>query len=420
MSTKSNFKLTLLQTLLISSAVFVVVGFTVIKVVQSNKSAGSYTETLPSKTAKSSQYKSLVKAMETYEKLEAKGGWKSIRSGDAIEPGAVDPRIPALRTRLAAEGFYDAESGFLGLKKDLETPALYDAKLEKSVLKFQKMHGLEEDGVIGEGTLAVLNESVASKISKIMYSLTEWETYGDMGGTFIWANVPSYTASAYKNGDLDIAMKAIVGNPRTATPVFQDNVEYLMANPKWFLPVSLFKRQKLAKLQDDPGYAEDGNYRIYDRETQEELNPHTVDWSDPNIATEIQMVQDAGPTNALGEVKIMFPNSHSVYLHGTPDVKLFDRTTRALSSGCIRLEDPRKMVKWISSVDKGVNYTEFNKAMDASERKRFTLAEEIPVYITYIPVTVDEDGQAMFWKDIYSKLPKSIAVDKFYDSTIPA
>lgn len=419
MFNKNTFKLTLPQTLLISSAFIVAVGFAVVKIVPTNESGSPYSDSLPEKVSKSGQHKALENVLAKYERLERGGGWNAIRSGDAIEPGAVDSRVQALRKRLAAEGFYDAGKGLFSFGRDASNPALYDTALEAAVLNFQKMHGLTEDGVIGDETLAVLNESPASKISKINYSLSEWRKYGDMGGTFIWANVPSFTASAYKNGEIELSMKAIVGSPRTATPVFDDSVEYLMANPKWFLPVSLFKRQKLAKLQNDPGYAEAGNYKIYDRETQEELNPHTVDWSDPDIATEIQMVQDSGPNNALGEVKIMFPNSHSVYLHGTPDVKLFEKTSRALSSGCIRLEYPREMVKWISTVDKGVNYKAFSKAMDTSKRERFTLAEKIPVFITYIPVTVDESGRAMFWNDVYGKLPKSIAARDYYDLPVP-
>ncbi|WP_416878891.1 L,D-transpeptidase family protein [Litorimonas sp.] len=372
-------------------------------------------------TSTAPQYRNLRKALENYKKDVALSSWLSIPTdGEMIEPGDKDDRIPALRERLRAEGYLpyrDYFSLFPNVDK-AEEDILYDEDLQEAVKAYQAANTMAVDGVVGPATLEAMNESPDSKIEKIKEALNYWrhlDAFNQQSGDrYIWVNIPSFMAEGWNDGKKEIAMKTVVGKPRTPTPDFSDNVEYIVANPKWFLPVGLFKRQKLHKLRADPGYAAAHKYNIYDRATGQELSAYSVDWNEPGIASKIQMVQTPGPHNALGELKIIFPNQHSVYLHSTPDTHLLDRDVRAFSSGCIRLDDPIGMANWITDHDSGVDTKEFNDTLQSRQRKHFNVDEQIPVHITYVGVTATEDGVPSFHRDIYNKLADPSFVEDEY------
>jgi len=280
---------------------------------------------------------------------------------------------------------------------------VFTPELETALKIFQTRHGLEDDGIIGNNTLFAMNESVESKIDKIADSMHRWRVQGDMGRRHIWANIPSYTAIGVNNGAYEIETKTIVGKPRFATQTFSDQVEYMVANPKWFLPVSITRRQKVPKLRRDPGYAQKYGYNIYDRETGAAIEAANVDWSEPGVARKYRFVQEAGPGNALGKLKIIFPNQYSIYLHGTPSMKLFDKAQRAFSSGCVRLEDPIAMAEWIAKGDSNLTAAGVLEASESGENTRMELDEHIPVHITYFLVTANEDGSVNFLRDVYER-----------------
>lgn len=360
------------------------------------------------------QYARLKSALAKYRALSLNGGWLAIRDGDAVKTGESDPRIPALRTRLRAEG-YDVKRVQPSDASDVYDPNVYDPSTELALKEFQRHHGLEDDGILGGNTLLALNESVESKISRIADSMYRWRVQGELGDRYIWANIPSYTAEGWSDGKVEIKQKTIVGKERFATPEFSDEVEFLVANPKWYLPISIVRRQKLPKLKKDPGYAAKYGYNIFDRTTGEPVSAYSVDWTEPGVARKYQFVQQAGDGNALGEMKIIFPNQYSVYLHGTPGEHLFEKAQRAFSSGCVRLEDPVAMGKWIARYDEEAEVSEINAAMAAERNQRLDLEEEVPVHITYFTVTVDETGQPYFWRDIYDRLDEGIEYVKRYE-----
>ena len=352
----------------------------------------------------SPQYGALKGKLATYRRHAANGGWMRVRDGkEMLEPGMDDPRVPALRERLRAEGFVPPRR-YAALGRDVgEAPTVYDATLEEQVKAFQAAHGLARDGVVGPSTLAALNESVESKIRRIQRSMDHWRTNPNPGDQYIWVNIPSYRAEGWNNGVREISMDTIVGKKRTPTTAFSDEIEYIVVNPKWFLPIGLFKRQKLRKLQKDPGYAARKKYYIRDRETLERVSAHDIDWNAPNVARRYQMIQTAGPHNALGQLKIIFPNKHSIYLHDTPGRHLFERDVRALSSGCIRLKDPVAMANWLTDNDPGVDTKLFNVTLEDRERERFYLDHHVNVHLTYLPAAVAPDGSVEFPADIYGK-----------------
>lgn len=398
------------------------------------------------------QYDRLKKALLDYRGLREAGGWLAIPEGDTIEPGNSDPRVPALRDRLAAEGYLDsgketetamAAPGF-GTRSDVERagqendrvgngvidesgedgepdnrrdmePAetLYNDKLVRSVEAFQKRHGIKVDGLVGPGTLQALNESVESKIARIAGSMERWRQQGPADDRYVWVNIPSYRAEGWEDDERQITTKAIVGTAANQTPVFNDQVEYVVANPKWYMPVSILKNEKVPKLRRDPGYAQRSNFSVINRSTGEAVSAYSVNWNDPSVASKYRLVQQPGSSNALGELKIIFPNQYSVYLHGTPGEHLFDRAKRAFSHGCVRLEKPVQMAEWLAEMGHEVQPDTVEQAVEEDNHERFNFDHRVPVHITYMTVTVDEDGKASFWRDIYDRTEGVKQVEKF-------
>ncbi|WP_424340482.1 L,D-transpeptidase family protein [Henriciella sp.] len=390
------------------------------------------------------QYERLKDALMDYREIRDEGGWLAIPEGDIVEAGGSDPRIPAIRTRLSAEGYTSqrstaapgAEAVYVEIdmtdasaetgpkprqinETDDESveneidPQIYDEGLVEAVKTFQSRHGIERDGIIGPATLAAMNESVDSKIARIAESMDRWRHQGAVDEKYIWVNIPSYTAEGWEDGKREITMKTIVGKEDRETPTFNDEIEYVVANPNWYAPVSIVRRDKLPKLQNDPGYAERGNYKVYDRSTGEQVSAYSVNWNDPASAEKYRLVQQSGAGNALGELKIIFPNQYSVYLHDTPSVSLFDHAKRAFSSGCVRLEKPVQMATWLAEDDRKVQSEELKDAVDSDTNQRIELSSRIPVHITYMTVTANNDGSVSFWRDIYDRTEGIRRVEKY-------
>ncbi len=343
------------------------------------------------------EYTDLINGLAEYRAIKTRGGWLAIPEGQAIKPGESSALISALRTRLAVEGYYD----------DTQTPAYperFDPELEAALKTFQRRHGLDDDGVLGAQTIQALNESVESKIDRIADTLYRMRHMGDIGPRYIWANIPSYMAEGWDNNQLEIEMKTIVGKTYHQTPVFSDEVEYVVSNPNWYVPISIARRSKIPHMKKDPGYAAKNNFTILDRKTRQPVDAYSVDWSDPNAASKYQFIQGPGEDNALGEMKIIFPNQYSVYLHGTPGKDLFNKSQRAFSSGCIRLENPTAMAEWIADKEQTINRDQIKTAVKQGDHKKFNLDQHIPVHVTYFTVTSNHDGSLNFWRDIYNRV----------------
>ena len=159
---------------------------------------------------------------------------------------------------------------------------------------------------------------------------------------------------------------------------------------------------------------------MIERATGQSVSAASVDWTDPVAADNYQLVQGPGANNALGDLKIIFPNQYSVYLHGTPGVSLFDRAQRTFSSGCVRLERPEDMAKWIAAHDPEITSRDVSEALEGSNPERIEFKSETQIHITYMTVTVDEDGEPNFWRDVYHEEDGIEMVDKYAPLYQPA
>ncbi|MBI1233573.1 MAG: L,D-transpeptidase family protein [Alphaproteobacteria bacterium] len=364
------------------------------------------------------EFGALLDARTTYAAYVADGDFTLVPApvDDVVEVGDSDPAIAVLRDRLAEEGFEIAAD----LEAEQEAGAeLDDAKANPEVppenrmteavsdalTEFQRHNGLETDGILGPNTLAALNVSAAEKVRRIDANIERWrQAPPNFGPNHIRVNIPAYEARAYENGREALSMRVIVGQNGWQTPVFAETVEYVIANPRWYVPESILGNEQLGRIRTDPDYIARNGFYVLDRHTGERVPDDTVDWDRPGVENDYRLVQTAGSGNALGTVKIMFPNQYSVYLHDTPADSLFERSYRALSHGCVRLERPHEMARWVLRTGgSGDRISDIDTAWNTGVNTRFDLAEPIPVYLVYFTVEVDDDGDAVFHQDIYDR-----------------
>lgn len=353
-------------------------------------------------------YQGLKNALTHFRELSVSEGWQEIASGKSIYPGMRDDRMALIRSRLALFQGGDLTDGDM---------LLYDDELEKSVLRFQKMHGLVEDGIIGRYTLAELNISPARRIEQIKMNMARWRWQDhDLGDEYILVNIANYQLYGYRHGELALQMPVIVGKFQHQTPVFSDRLRYVEFNPFWNVPPSIAKNEELPELQKNPNYLVEKNIRLFSNWQSDgvELDSTTIDWSmvTPSQMARYKLRQDPGPDNALGRVKFVFPNHYSVYLHDTPAKNLFSEVARSFSHGCIRVADPERLALFALQEETGEwTETSVNGLFATDERRVVRIRRSLPIHITYQTAWLDKEGGIHFNRDVYardSKLYKAL------------
>lgn len=365
------------------------------------------------------EYGALIEARAVYAGHVADGGFTPVpRPGEVLEPGDTDPAIATLRQRLEEEGYiidepesepesdtdHETTDGSKSVPETASDEHFTEA-VETALIEFQRRNGLERDGLLGPNTVAALNVTAQEKLERIDANIERWRQAPPMfGERHIRVNVPAFRAEAWEDGEAALEMRAIVGMPSRETPVFTDTIEYIIANPRWYVPENILSADKLDDIRGNPGYITSHNYYVLSRDTGEQVDPHSVDWTIPGVENHYRLVQRPGAGNALGTVKLMFPNEHSVYMHDTPSEHLFENDIRAFSSGCIRLARPHEMARWTmqaGGIPEQIGAIE--TAWDEQDHTRFDLAQPVPVYIVYFTVEVEEDGDILFHNDIYNR-----------------
>lgn len=358
-------------------------------------------------------YQGLIDALAQYRQIQRSGGWQTIASGQLIKPGMKDSRVAQIKARLQASG---------DLKKDKIDPqdSVYNAQLEQGVKLFQQRHTLEMDGVIGDGTIAEMNISVAQRIDQIKANLERirW-VKPNLADEFVLVNVAGYEIYYVRENKLVWQSKVQVGKDYRKTPVFRDDIKYVVFNPTWTVPPTILTKDVLPKIKKDRGYLKKKNMSVVNSKGKI-INPSKINWSAVTAANFPYMIrQEPGPHNSLGRVKIMFPNDHLVYLHDTPSKSKFDRAERAFSSGCIRVENPFELVELLLK-NNNWNQTVFQEILDSGKLQNVTLPETVPVLVLYFTVRKAESGQIVFYKDIYERDNKVInGLKKPFQLVIP-
>lgn len=314
------------------------------------------------------RYRALTAERRRYAGIAGAGGWPTLAPGPSLSPEARDPRVAALRARLAAEGYVLADSA---------EPEVFDADLATALALFQIRHGLTADSVLGPATLEALNRPAESVLARIDANLERWRWVGTPPADRVEVDIAEPEATLFQAGQATLVQRAIVGAPRTRTPLFSDQIETVVFNPPWNVPAKIAIGELLPKAARDPGYLKRNRISIVGG----------------------RLVQAPGPGNSLGRIKFDLPNPFGVYLHDTSSPGLFVRSRRTLSHGCMRMEKPRELAVLLlgGTWDRAA----VDAAIDAGETLRVPLPRPIAVFTAYRTVAVGEDGIAVFRPDVY-------------------
>ncbi len=340
-------------------------------------------------------YLALQDTLAEHRAIAAKGGWDPVPPGNLLRPGAVDARVPALRARLIESGDYAGDPANAG--------DVYDDDMVAAVVAYQTRHRLDADGIVGPATLRALNTTVAARIDQIRVNMerARW-VLRELSNDRITVNVAGFYVNVVKDGRLLWRTNAIVGTPFHKTPIFRDEMRYLVFNPTWTVPRGITGRSILPKVKEDPAYLRDNNFAVVDS-AGNEIDPATIDWQNVTLRTfKYWFVQRPGDDNALGRVKFMFPNEFSVYLHDTPARDLFGESRRAFSSGCTRVEDPLFLAHLLLA-DQGWDRARIDALVASGETTTVLLEERMPVLFLYWTIDQDGHGGIQFYDDVYDR-----------------
>jgi murein L,D-transpeptidase YcbB/YkuD len=297
----------------------------------------------------------------------------------------------------------------------------YDSVLVEAVKRFQDRHGLEPDGVIGKGTIAALNVPIARRVEQLILSLERLRWIPDLEGErFIVVNIPTFHLWAFDSlnaeGAPSIDMNVIVGRNtlNTQTPVFVEQMRYVIFRPYWNVPPGILRSETLPAIRKDPeNYLARNDMEIVQGQGDD---ARPVAPTPENIALlakgQLRVRQRPGPRNSLGLVKFMFPNDENVYLHSTPAQELFNRNKRDFSHGCVRVERPVDLGIWVLDEVSGWDRDRILNAMKEGKPTRVNLPRPLPVILFYTTAIAGLDGRPQFFEDVYghdAKLEKALA-----------
>ncbi len=346
------------------------------------------------------KYQQLKKYLIKYIQIRNNGGWKTPGKIPTLRVGNINPKIPIIRKRLKIVGD-------LGNCVDNMDSTLYDSCTAKAIKRFRIRHGLKPSTIIDRATRIELNRPVSYYIRKMRLNLDriKWSNRKE-AKVRIELNIPAFRLYLYDGKDLVTTMRVVTGKPNHPTPVFSDVMTTIVINPYWRIPESIVKKEMIKHLIKDPHYYERQGKFLYKGwgPNSQRIDPATVDWAqykDNKKHIPYHFLQNPGFKNALGKIKFLFPNKYSVYIHDTPSKRLFFRSVRAFSHGCMRIQKPRELLEALAIYNKNLNVPKIIKQLGTSENKQIPLQKRIPIDITYFTAFVDDYGNLHFRKDIY-------------------
>ena len=369
-----------------------------IKVLTQAVALGSLEEMFERASPKSYHYPALKKTLEKYIALEKEEGWEPLALSGRLKVGRSYSVVPALRRRLALSGDI--------VVCDEEEGSVYDKCLKKSLIHFQKRHGLVAKGVIEKNTIAALNTPLSERIKQIRLNLDriKW-LHVRKNKRHITINIPSYSLYFEEEGALIQQMRVITGKRENPTPIFSNTVKTIVLNPHWNLPKSIIQKEMIPQLMRNPNAMTRQGIEIYTGwgADAQKISGGSVSWGQYLYSKTMpyRFAQVPGYKNALGKVKFLFPNQFSVYMHDTPSKHLFKKNVRALSHGCIRLQKPRELLKTFSTFNKNVDFEKSQERLKGKKKVYLSLDQKVPVDVTYLTAYVDYEGVLQFRPDIY-------------------
>ena len=336
-----------------------------------------------------SLYRHLREALAQHRAIEAGGGWGTVPADGTLRTGMRDTRAQALRARLATSGDLSARA--------TAEPELFDETLEAAVKGFQTRHGLEPDGAVGRRTVQALNIEVARRIEQIRVNLERlrWVAQ-DLKDDYLLVDIAGFSARLYLDERIAWSSRVVVGRPFRETPAFRATMRSIVLNPAWIVPPTILREDVLPEVLKGRRYLDENEMHVVDAAGRR-IDPSAIDWKRYRSGRfPYRVVRDPGPTNPLGRIKFNLPNRYGVYLHDSPAKELFERTQRAFSSGCIRLEKPHQLA--VLLLDDAEHWGEeaLLAAIATGKTRTLPVKRGVPVIMLYLTADAEEDGVVAF------------------------
>nr|WP_319946123.1 L,D-transpeptidase family protein [Stutzerimonas stutzeri] len=318
--------------------------------------------------------------------------WQPIPAGPALRPGMSDPRVPLLRQRLSADGYLPAAAVVPG-----DSDVRYSAPLVDALKAFQRRHALQDDGVLGAGTLTELNATPTDRLNQLRVNLERFRWLSaDIEPRSLLVDIAGGRVIYIRDNSPRWEARTQVGRDTRQTPSIKSTVTRITLNPTWTVPPTILREDKLPQIRENLDYLAQHNMQVLDYQGQV-LDPATIDWSNPG---RILLRQAAGPDNPLGRLVIRFANPYSIYLHDTPSQGLFARSQRTFSSGCVRVESVMQLVDLLLSGDERERVAQL---LETGQTYEYRLAEPTPILLAYWTAEADSRGLPRYRPDVYHR-----------------
>lgn len=319
------------------------------------------------------------------------------KNGNSAKKGQVI--VPNVKMKMGASS---KAVQTLRLRLGVSPGNTYDAELKQAVRKFQKNNGLSADGIVGARTIAKLNEgnlsnAVKLRTLKINMERARWQNL-PQNSPYIWVNIPAFNMAIRESDKTLFTSNVIVGKSKRKTPIFSDLLEYVVLNPYWNVPKTIFKEDKLPVLQRNPNAFK--GMQVVSRASGKIISPSAVNWS--NGGEGYHLRQKPGPSNPLGRMKFLFPNRHAIYLHDTPKKYLFKKSVRTFSSGCVRVERAMDLASFLLE-HKGYNQSKIKSTWKGNKERWLNVKQSLgyPVHLSYFTAWANSKGRVRYSSDIY-------------------
>lgn len=336
----------------------------------------------------SPEYARLYAARRDLVETIAQGGWGPRVEAGSLRPGDTGPAVVQLRNRLIAMGFLPRVA-----------TAVYDQRMQAAVQDFQASVGVTADGIAGNATIQAINTGPETRLRAVTVAL-ERERWLNIprGDRHVWVNLVDYVVRIVDHDEVTFETRSVIGARATQTPEFSDMMEYMEINPDWTLPRSI-----VANYWGELASGGARHLQLIDRTgrvvPREQVN--FAAYSPTTLPFDVR--QPPGPSNALGEVKFMFPNPYAIYLHDTPARSLFSQAMRAYSAGCIRLNDPREFAYALLAPQEADPVSYYHMIQRTGQLTRVPLVTPIPVHLVYRTAYTSVDGRLNFREDVYGR-----------------
>ena len=316
----------------------------------------------------------LQNKLTQYASIAKSGGWTVIKMKKGkLKAGATDSIITQVKKRLKISGDYNSA----------DTNKVFTPQLEDAIKKLQRSYGLKESGIINTALIRMLNVSVEDRLKQMKINL-ERMRWMPLVGDGIFVNIPEYRLHVFEGKAEVLNMDIVVGKAANRTVIFSDKMEYLIFAPYWNVPRSIVRKEILPAMSRSSNYLSRNNMEI------------------TGYSNGLPVIrQKPGEDNALGKVKFVFPNRYNIYLHDTPAKTLFENEKRAFSHGCIRIQKPFEMARYLLRNDKQWTDEKIMTEMNRSSEKWVRLDHPVPVFVVYFTCWVDGDGIVQFREDVY-------------------